>query len=550
MEASDHNQQDNPPTLERVKTPTRVRGKRALQNAFGVTVKRLLSGDRLSSKADSEFQFRILYQKHQLLDFYSLVATLMSNFLALVQAGYEIQESNYSTSVALLTCSSCLELISSAITYLKATLILQQLKCNGLVSRSATLWSVGLFRDMCITWFILLMQPYPFLIGIRVYMYNDILKQEPYYHVNDFLQMMGIFRVILILKKSLALTSWRSNSSYRICSMYGCTNSDLFAVKCLIKKRPMTVILLCMMVLLFTFGHIVRICENPLDRMSRAISKHTYVNSIWEVILTITTIGYGEIYPRTTLGRLVMVSSSFIGALTISTMVVTVISWYQMGSLETKAFVVTEKFMSKKTIKALSEQVLAKWFKLSRQPKAALALKDVYELKAILEQLREQVLQYKRMRDPNMNDMIASELEVLINTQKEIQLYVALLCKLIFVREADTIEQAVSQDDQKLTNVMLELLESPESQKLLTELITKVSQEYKENKKPDPTQLDLHSLGNAIASLIGQFEASPNPSQKGNAPGIQPFGIEKLLKAAPNSREKVEEPVFTMPDLD
>ena len=46
-------------------------------------------------------------------------------------------------------------------------------------------------------------------------------------------------------------------------------------------------------------------------------------NSIWNVIITMTTVGYGDIYPKTTMGRLVGVIVAMWGLFLVSMFTVT-----------------------------------------------------------------------------------------------------------------------------------------------------------------------------------------------------------------------------------
>lgn len=47
-----------------------------------------------------------------------------------------------------------------------------------------------------------------------------------------------------------------------------------------------------------------------------------YFNSLWLVIITMTTVGYGDIYPQTNIGRFFGIVTCLIGMLLISYLVV------------------------------------------------------------------------------------------------------------------------------------------------------------------------------------------------------------------------------------
>lgn len=61
-------------------------------------------------------------------------------------------------------------------------------------------------------------------------------------------------------------------------------------------------------------------------------------NSIWNVIITMTTVGYGDIYPKTTMGRLVGVIVAMWGLFLVSMFTVTLSNLFQFTAGEDKAF--------------------------------------------------------------------------------------------------------------------------------------------------------------------------------------------------------------------
>ena len=59
-----------------------------------------------------------------------------------------------------------------------------------------------------------------------------------------------------------------------------------------------------------------------------------YDNSVWLIIMTLTTVGYGDVHPHTELGRVVAVITAIWGAILISLIVVSTVKIFDLNSNE------------------------------------------------------------------------------------------------------------------------------------------------------------------------------------------------------------------------
>ncbi len=109
------------------------------------------------------------------------------------------------------------------------------------------------------------------------------------------------------------------------------------------RKSPYTLIFTAMVSLIFIFGYAMMICEGPLSRNSDFMNFSLFSNSMWNVIITMTTVGYGDFYARTDLGRFMIFLVCIFGIFVLSMMMVTLSDSLKTTSLEGKAITVLQR---------------------------------------------------------------------------------------------------------------------------------------------------------------------------------------------------------------
>ena len=111
----------------------------------------------------------------------------------------------------------------------------------------------------------------------------------------------------------------------------------MFAMKGLMKKSPFPILLFTLSLMICILGYQLRIFESPLSDTSGQ-NFNSLNNAIWNTVITLTSAGYGELYPKTFFGRVVGVTICFWGVLIISLFVVTVSDMLEFTENEEKAY--------------------------------------------------------------------------------------------------------------------------------------------------------------------------------------------------------------------
>ena len=92
--------------------------------------------------------------------------------------------------------------------------------------------------------------------------------------------------------------------------------SNGLAVKLLFKKNPIQMLSFCTWFLMLMASYCIRVAESPVNRYHNK----QFWNQLWLVVVTMTTVGYGDSVPYTHFGRMVLVMVMISGTILVSMM--------------------------------------------------------------------------------------------------------------------------------------------------------------------------------------------------------------------------------------
>lgn len=132
--------------------------------------------------------------------------------------------------------------------------------------------------------------------------------------------------------------------------MNGCNAQSEFAIKSVMRDAPYLGISFGLLLGISIFGYQLKIFEGPL---SDASGQHFdyYYNCLWVTIITITTVGYGDIYPKTHFGRFVGITACLSGYVMISLFVVTITSVLHFSVAEENSYTLLKRLDYREEIK-------------------------------------------------------------------------------------------------------------------------------------------------------------------------------------------------------
>lgn len=179
--------------------------------------------------------------------------------------------------------------------------------------------------------------------------------------IDDIILGLIFLRVFHLLKIYYEYSYFNSLKAQFYCEIEAVTDMFRFTIKCFLKDKPWFSVLLM-------FGLSTTFCGIILHVFERSIpeSPFAYIwNGFWIVSYTQPTIGYGDIAPKTHLGRLVIVICSFFGLFMYSYVVLVVRNIADLSDNELKLYSeIKYRGTKAKKLKSKSILLIQRWWRL------------------------------------------------------------------------------------------------------------------------------------------------------------------------------------------
>ena len=242
--------------------------------------------------------------------------------------------------------------------------LLQWKQERKFLTRHDTLYSSGLLNNLVREMALNIITPLPWISEQTWSEYNQNWSYNTVYKYNSVLLVVMILaRTYLIIRWVLQLSFFTDPRSQRVCSLNGCEANQLFAMKALLKNKPYTVLSVTMVISAIQLGYCLRVFERPLSTVSGQ-DYNLFYNAIWNVIITMTTVGYGDFYPKSNPGRLIGIIIAFWGVFIVSLFVISLTNLLNIKGGELKAFELHQRLQAKEDLKKKAVDVLSAAFKL------------------------------------------------------------------------------------------------------------------------------------------------------------------------------------------
>lgn len=178
--------------------------------------------------------------------------------------------------------------------------------------------------------------PYPgdyntFTVG------QQILYEKKYvcYYFSEAMYAIMFLRLAYLALAFSSFGRFQTVMARSTAEKYGVKITPAFSVKCYIGAYPLLILIFGFLIPgVIIFGLLLRIFERPMMLQDFDSAN----NAFWSTIITMTTIGYGDAFATSVLGRLMTIFSIFWGGIILSLTFVTVGSVLQLKPNEKRAY--------------------------------------------------------------------------------------------------------------------------------------------------------------------------------------------------------------------
>jgi hypothetical protein len=218
------------------------------------------------------------------------------------------------TLVSLLTVSSIVLLIS------RSFILLKHKKATAQCEDEDTLWSVGLYKQMALEICLTAVHCPP---GLDYTFEVNIMRFTVVYSLDTFLTFFVLLRAYLALRVLLHFSEYTTTRARWVLRAFNLDVSTSFTLKAYIYSRPMITVSLVFIVCSVFWAELLLLSEKP-ERITEEgctdgspcteeSALHEFSNCFWLTFVTTSTVGYGEIYPYTHVGRAVAMLACILG---------------------------------------------------------------------------------------------------------------------------------------------------------------------------------------------------------------------------------------------
>ena len=229
---------------------------------------------------------------------------------------------------------------------------------------------------------LLLIFQYPTLNNILIFSQLDCVLVLPF---SSLLSAFSTYRFLYVFQFINALSIWDSIICEQILDKFYLSTNLLFTMKAYQKNNPFISLLFLFILSCVSFALCIRIFELHYweSQKIKLQNWHYRWNAIWCVFVSMTTVGYGDFFPKTHFGRFLIIFACIVGIYFVSMMMIFLTQKSILTENEQKAYKLITRLKIRNQLKDIHSNIIYHGLKMiciSRQYKKNIIKEKEYEI--------------------------------------------------------------------------------------------------------------------------------------------------------------------------
>lgn len=210
---------------------------------------------------------------------------------------------------------------------------------NRVFPNDENFFKTSLFKRYLIEFGATLIQPAFFYCGLS-YTIKPSFKDgiELKRSINSILSLFVFTRMYYIGRYLVFRSSYMTPENNEICRKHYFNTNIRYSLIALMRTKPLHIYLMFILSILFVFQYAIKVFESGISEKTQGFSMTNSFHVIWYCIITIFSVGYGDIVAKTDGGRIFAIILSIIGSFLISLFLMGLTNFLVQTPIEKKQF--------------------------------------------------------------------------------------------------------------------------------------------------------------------------------------------------------------------
>jgi len=209
---------------------------------------------------------------------------------------------------------------------------------------------------------VLVLHPNPVFEGISVDIYHTKYKASTKYSLNGFWSVLNLIKFYYITKYYLMTTNFYTTRTQRICEINNFDTSLFFSLKAHMVQKPMECYIVFFISIVAILTYALRYFERELIPLN-GVNFDLYANCMWCLIITMTTVGYGDYYPSSDAGRLIGIIACVFGVFILSMFMLTISNQLTLTGNDANVYSIINRIEFIESKKDLAKKLITKYMR-------------------------------------------------------------------------------------------------------------------------------------------------------------------------------------------